>query len=399
MNRRDFVRYAAIGAGSFAIPGGLYSTVSRTLTDPFRLGIIGFGDRGSGIYKVLRDFKDEFRVTAICDNLPFRLDRARKQTTSDQITYFADYRKLLDSNQVDAVIIATPLNEHFEQAKNSLLAGKHIYLEKTMAFSIQEAQELVKLAENHSKLVLQVGHQYRYSPLYYKVKEMISEGYLGNVTQIDARWDRNWNWRRPLPEPQLERQVNWRMYKEYSGGLVAELLSHQMDFIHWAFEATPDSLYGTGGIDHFKDGRETYDNVQVTARYESLGMIGNFGATCANQYEDYSFIIKGSKGTVSLLMNDGIFYPEPESKKALEEVDGVSGATPLNWNDNKTGINLSQEKYKDGTFYAFEDFHRSLIQKSLPASNVYTGAKTAIAVALSNQAIYQGSVENWPKTA
>src|SRR5690606_13617851 len=123
---------------------------------------------------------------------------------------------------------------------------------------------------------------YRYTPLYYTVKDMISQGSLGKGMQVDCRWDRNWYWRRPVPDPSLERKINWRMYKEYSGGLAAELLSHQMDFIDWAFNTHPDTVYGTGGIDYYKDGRETFDNLQLALRYNEVGMIGNFGATCGN---------------------------------------------------------------------------------------------------------------------
>ena len=75
--------------------------------------------------------------------------------------------------------------------------------------------------------------------------------------------------------------------------LVAELLSHQIDFINWAFNTHPDEVIGTGGIDNFKDGRETYDNVQAILRYSKDGMIGNFGATCSNAKEGYLFKIKG----------------------------------------------------------------------------------------------------------
>ncbi|RAV27540.1 Gfo/Idh/MocA family protein, partial [Sinomicrobium soli] len=280
-------------------------------------------------------------------------------------------------------------------ARDALEAGKHVMLEKAMTFTPEQALQLVDIAGRHKKQTLQVGHQYRYSPVYYKVKQMIQNGYLGKVTQIDARWDRNSDWRRPVPDPGLERKINWRMYREYSGGLPAELLSHQMDFIHWAFDCRPTTIYGTGGIDRYKDGRETYDNVQVNIRYEKEGMIGNFGVTCSNQHDGYSFRIKGSKGTVSLLIRNGLFYPEPETRKELEEVDGVSGATKLTWSKDKKGIKLSNEKLKDGSYYAFRDFYSAISENTLPDSNVYTGGTTAICAALANTSLYTGTVQSW----
>lgn len=388
-----------MGTGALLFSGGVWSGLANTGNDRvYRIGIIGFGDRGSGLFNVLKDFKAKFRVIAICDPLDLRIDNARKMADTDKVKIYRDHRKLLENKAVDAVIIATPLNTHYEIAKNSLEAGKHVLLEKAMTFTVDQALSLSKIAENHSKQTLQIGHQYRYSPLYYKVRKMIQDGYLGKVTQIDARWDRNWNWRRPVPDPRLERKINWRMYREYSGGLPAELLSHQMDFIHWAFDCLPTTVYGTGGIDNYNDGRETYDNVQVNVRYEKEGMIGNFGATCSNQHDGYSFRIKGSRGMVSLLVDDGVFYPEPETRKELEEVDGVSGATKITWNDDKKGIPLVDSPLKDGSYYAFEDFYAAISENTLPDSNVYTGGSTAICVALANTSIYGGNPQQW-KTA
>jgi predicted dehydrogenase len=223
---------------------------------------------------------------------------------------------------------------------------------------------------------------------------MIEKNYLGKVTQIDCRWDRNGNWRRPVPDPSLERKINWRMYKEYSGGLAAELLSHQIDFINWAFNTHPDEVMATGGIDFYKDGRETYDNVQAVLRYQKAGMVGNFGATCANAHEGYVFKIKGTKGMVSLLVNEGVFYPEPETKKALTTVDGVTGATKIEWNKDG-GIPILKDKLKDGTWYAFQDFFQSIRKSQLPASNVFTGATTACCVHLANQALYGHTIAKW----
>lgn len=211
----------------------------------------------------MQELPDKFEVVALCDELPFRLQNAQKNGAAGHAKTFADYRALLDARVVEAVIIAVPLHLHFEVARDALVAGKQIYLEKTMTYDIPQALELVRLVWQRRDQTLQIGYQYRYSPLYYRVKEMIKQGYLGKVTQIDCRWDRNDSWRRPVPEPGLERKINWRMYREYSGGLAAELLSHQLDFINWAFDTHADEVFGTGGIDYYKDGRETYDNVQV----------------------------------------------------------------------------------------------------------------------------------------
>ncbi|MBO9657989.1 MAG: Gfo/Idh/MocA family oxidoreductase [Chitinophagaceae bacterium] len=392
MKRRDFLLNTSLLTG-----GLLLNTSWKRSSEPIRVGVIGCGDRGKGIASVIGEFKDQFSITGLCDVLDFRLEAAKKVSAASSATIYKDYRKLLDDKSIQAVVIATSLDMHFPVAKDALLAGKHIYLEKTMTFSIEEALELAKLSQKLSSQILMVGHQYRYTPLYFKVKQMIESGYLGAVTQIDCRWDRNWNWRRPVPAGYSDEQINWRMYKRHSGGLAAELLSHQMDFINWAFDTHPDEILGTGGIDFYKDGRETYDNVQAILRYSKKGMIGNFGATCGNAKEGYIFKIKGTRGMVSLLPHEGIFYPEADTRKQLQTVDGVTGASPIEWNTDG-GTSIMKEKMKDGTWYALKEFHECITQGKMPVSNVKTGATTAICVHLANKAIYSHTIQNW-KTA
>lgn len=328
------------------------------------------------------------------DVLDIRLSEAKRYDKNNDFAYYKEYRKILDDKSIEAVLIAVPLSLHYTIAVDTLKAGKHIYLEKTMTHNSRQALDLVKISKQYSKQVLQVGHQYRYTPLYFKVKEMIQKGYLGKVTQIDCRWDRNASWRRTVPQGYTDKQINWRMYKEFSGGLPAELLSHQIDFINWAFETNPDEILATGGVDYYKDGRETFDNVQAILRYNKAGMIGNFGATCANEREGYIFKIKGTKGTVSLLTNDGIFYPEAKAKKELETVDGVTGATKIEWNKDG-GVPIMTEKSKDGTWYAVQEFYKTITENVKPVSNVVTGAKTAFCVDMINKSSFNTTIEKW----
>ncbi|SEM64796.1 Predicted dehydrogenase [Mucilaginibacter gossypiicola] len=392
MNRRSFVANTGLIAGGVLLSNIGLAKVDAT--DVIKIGVIGCGDRGKGVMQVMNQSPDKFKIVAICDVLDFRLSEAQKLSKDKPYKSYTDYRRLLDDSSVDAVLVAVPLNMHYAIAVDTLNAGKHLYLEKTMTFNIEQALELVKLAKSKPKQTVQIGHQYRYSPLYYRVKEMINKGYLGKITQIDCRWDRNGNWRRPVPDPSLERQINWRMYKEYSGGLMAELLSHQIDFINWAFDTNPSDFQATGGIDVFKDGRETYDNVQVMLRYPEQGMIGNFGATCGNARDGFLFKIKGTQGTVSLLTDQGMFYPEKQLLKEKGLVDGVTGATRITWN-KEGGTPILPESTKDGTWYALNDFYEKVRSGKLPDSNIYTGARTAICVHLANKALYNKEIVSW----
>lgn len=395
MKRRNFIRQSGLFTAGLLLHQQMLQAYSFTETAKIiSIGIIGCGDRGKGLGSVINNMPEEFQLKSVCDVLPFRLEQAKILDKYNNIRYEKDYRKLLDDKTIDAVIIATPLYNHYEIAVAAIKAGKHVYLEKTMTYNAKQALELVSLKKENPNLVLQVGHQYRYIPLYFKVKQMIDSGYLGKVTQIDCRWDRNANWRRTVPAGYTDQQINWRMYKEYSGGLPAELLSHQVDFINWAFNTHPDEILGTGGVDFYKDGRETFDNVQTILRYNKEGMIGNFGATCANEKDGYLFKLKGTKGTVELLMDEGLFYPEKQTRKELETVDGVTGASKIEWNKDG-GTSILKEKSKDGSWYALQEFYKSITTNATPVSNVITGAKTACCVHLMNKAIYKNGLEKW----
>lgn len=390
MHRRSFIKKSTLLSSGMLMAENLFAGI---VLAPINIAMIGCGDRGKGVLSVIQKMPNQFNTVAYCDVLDFRLAETKKYVPSAAVA-IKDYKQVLDDKKVEAIFIATPLSEHFRIAKDAVLAGKHVYVEKTMTYNIDQALALRKLVKQYPKQVFQVGYQYRYSPLYFKVKEMIQSGYLGKVSQIDCRWDRNGTWRRAVPDPSLERQINWRMYKEYSGGLPAELLSHQIDFINWAFETQPDEIIGTGGIDIFKDGRETYDNVQATLRYKNAGMIGNFGATCGNAHDGYLFKIKGTKGSVNLLPDTGIFYPEKETAKQLGIVDGVTGATKIVVNTDG-GIPILDKPTKDGTFYALEEFHKSITEGKTPASNINTGTQASICVAMCNEAIYTGKTQLW----
>src|SRR5437867_5266955 len=100
-------------------------------------------------------------------------------------------------------------------AMEALEAGKHVYCEKAMAYTIGENQDLEALVRSKPDLVFQVGHQRRYSPLYQRVKQMIDEGLIGDVVAIRAQWNQKNVERRPCPDPALEKVINWRLYSEF----------------------------------------------------------------------------------------------------------------------------------------------------------------------------------------
>ena len=152
-------------------------------------------------------------------------------------TAYTDHRKLLEDKKINAVIIATPLYLHYPIAIDALDAGKHIYLEKSMTYDIPQAIDLVKKVRN-SSLVFQVGFQYRYYGLIHRVKEIISQNWLGKITHFECQYNRNSNWRFPVNDPKQELAINWRMHRKYCGGPLSELCAHQIDVVNYLFEVT-----------------------------------------------------------------------------------------------------------------------------------------------------------------
>ncbi|MCB0579532.1 MAG: Gfo/Idh/MocA family oxidoreductase, partial [Phaeodactylibacter sp.] len=189
-SRRNFLkRGGAVVAGTAL---GLQAWSQKApASDVVNLGVIGTGDRGLGLIKELQALS-RFKVVACSDILPFRLEQAL-HAAGKKCRGYSNYRRLLEDKRVEAVIIATPLSLHFEMAAAALDAGKHVYCEKTMVFREEEVFLLIEKVKS-SNLTFQVGHQYRSTPLYYRVADMIREGYIGEVINVYVQWNRNGDW-------------------------------------------------------------------------------------------------------------------------------------------------------------------------------------------------------------
>lgn len=336
--RRDFLKTAAgvAVASTFAsASGGPAPQAAPARGEVVNYGFIGTGSQGIALLKHLSTIPAG-RCVATCDIYPPNLKKGVETIGGKPDTY-EDYRRLLDRKDIDAVMIATPLYLHARMILDSLAAGKHVFVEKSMFFKEEEAEPIRKASADHPKQVLQVGLQRRSSVLYQTAMEMIRKGALGKVMFVRAQWHRNSNWRRPVADPSLERQINWRMYREYSGGLMAELASHQIDVANWAFGAEPVSVVGRGGIDYWKDGRETCDNVHAIFDYPG-GRRMIFTSILYNQHESFFEQIAGDEGTIEITVGRGMYYREPVAQVS-------TGAAKENW---WAGATVAKEAAKKG---------------------------------------------------
>lgn len=391
MKRRSFIKKSAVVTAGIASSSYLYGNVMSNIDSnkTINLGVIGTGARGGGLTSIINSI-DNIKVIAACDVLPFRLEEGLAKANSNPNGY-SDYRQLLDNKAIDAVIIATPFNTHSKIAIDALDADKHVFCEKTLAKGYNGIKELVDKA-NQSKKIFQTGHQYHSSRLYTHVVDLIREGKVGNITAFECQWNRHGNWRRPVPEPKLEKGINWRMYREFSGGLTAELCSHQIDFVNWVLNETPDQVMGVGGVDYWKDGRETYDNVHLIYSYPN-GIKAKFTCLTSNAKDGYQIKVIGDKGTIIIDTKNAWFHPEGKRKnRVLKDVDGVSGAT-AQWNIEK-GYKINLE-HLDPSKQALLDFRASVFNNKSPESGIINGAKAAICVQMGLDAMYNNEIVKW----
>jgi len=337
-SRRRFLE--ATGGAALAVSAA--SMASAAAKEKVRTAVIGTGARGSDLLRALTTIEN-VDLVGIADDYPPHLAKAGKYA-GPAAKQFADYRKLLDDLKPQAVVIAVPLYLHFQLARDALNAGCDLFVEKTMCYDMPQAARLVELVEA-KKAVCQVGLQRRANPIYQQAAAMIKAGMIGQVTAVKGQWHRNNNWRRPVPvaktDPSwnlLERRLNWRLYREYSRGLLAELASHQMDVANWALGGPPNRAFATGGIDYWQDGREVHDNVFCIYEYElpsreqppegnSVSAVkgqatttagtpktytvrATWSSICNNAYEGAAELILGTKGSLFLTTTKGLFYRE-----------------------------------------------------------------------------------------
>lgn len=388
--RRSFIKKSTVAFSAPLITpkSDLFSIFKSSPLNQLNIGIIGTGDRGQGLIKLISKI-DGMRLIAICDNLQFRLDQAAK--IAPKAIKYSNYKELLSNKNLDAVIISTPLNTHSSIASDAVDASLHIYCEKTMVKGDISTMNLVKKVKKDHNKIFQTGHQYHSSRLYSHIVELVQSGEIGQIIAIQAQWNRNGNWRRQVQDPKFERQINWRMYREYSYGLTAELSSHQIDFSNWLLKSTPKKVVGFGGIDYWKDGRETYDNIHLTYSYPS-GVKASFTCLTSNGKDDYQIKVMGDKASIIIGYKDAWIYPEGKYNKVIKDVDGVSGATS-SWIEGKG--NPIKFDHKEPTYQALEDFRYAIINDSTPMSNLESGADVSLAVDMGIRAMDTEQVVSW----
>jgi predicted dehydrogenase len=401
LNRRNFLKAAAIAAGPAVIG-------ARGANDKVNVGWIGVGTRGyAGLDWLHTAAPNDVKLTAICDTYDGYIARAqdRLQTVwGAKAKAFKDYRELLADSSIDAVYIMTPEHLHHDMTIAALKAGKHVYIEKPLAHTIEEGYDIIRAWEQAKKIV-QVGTQNRSSSLYKKAKELIQQGMVGDVHFVRAFWYRNGlpnepSWRYVVPaeaNPQNtdwnrflgtapkrpwdpHRYFQWRLYWDYSGGISTDLLVHQTDIVNFMLSKTiPRSCMASGGIYRWTDPSDDRDVPDtLTAVYDySDKMQLNYSCYLGNEFFGYGEEIMGNEGTIRVLNRQDLYF-EAESYNAHRSdrpnraPDAIKARAAIHING------LLEYKESDGAINHFRNFIQSVLGKEQPIAPPPVGQQAAI---------------------
>jgi predicted dehydrogenase len=250
LNRRAFLQTAAAAA---------VASRSRSVlgaNDRVRMAVIGTGSRGMMVAGFLGQHKD-CTFAAACDVAKDRLDKgvAKLAEAGVKVDTYEDYRRILDRQDIDAVLVATPDHWHSPMSVDACAAGKDVYVEKPISNAIEPAQKMVEAARAHDRVV-QVGLQQRQGEHFKEAAAVVQGGLLGNVTHAVLQYpggytvppepneapppELNWElFQGPAPRRPYKpsRQRRWRAYYDYGGGLVTDWGVHLVDVAHWYLNA------------------------------------------------------------------------------------------------------------------------------------------------------------------
>jgi predicted dehydrogenase len=297
MNRRDFMRRSALALGAGSVMGSAVGRMAAS-HDRLQVGVIGVNGMGwSNSESILKSA--EVDIVALCDVDRSVIDRRLADYAKlrrNQPKTFVDYRELLAQSDVDAVIIGTPDHWHCRQMVDAVEAGKHVYVEKPVANTIEECRVMVAAAKK-AGAVVQTGQWQRSGPHYRKAREIVRSGALGNIRLVRTWAYQGWMqpvpvladepvpagvdydlWLGPAPKRPFNRNrfhFNFRWFWDYAGGLMTDWGVHEIDIALWVMDATePVSVMASGGkIAYPDDASETPDTLQAVFEYPDVNMV------------------------------------------------------------------------------------------------------------------------------
>jgi predicted dehydrogenase len=431
MNRREFVKSSLVV--------GLGASVTRKTfagqappSDRITVGLIGSGARGQELLQAAAPLPG-VELVAVCDAYSGRAERARARTNG-RATIYSDYRQILDSKEIDTVIVATPDHWHKTMVIDALQAGKDVYVEKPMTYAVDEGPQIVDAVRKTGRIV-EVGSQGISSATAAKAREMIKAGRLGQITMVRATYNRNTAegaWIYPIPPDASERTVNWqqflgsapkrpfslerffrwRCYWDYSGGIATDLFVHLMTTIHHVMDANmPRNVIASGELYRWKETRDVPDTLNAILLYPE-GFTVNLSSTFNNSVASESgFEILGTEGSIAFRGGTLAFVPETvyennrwvvaswpeELEKAYYADPSVQAReTPATWKpDMKENREVWDEWGQDATTVHLSRFFDAVRTRTAPVEDALVGHRAAAVAHLINLSVREKRPIEW----
>jgi predicted dehydrogenase len=408
IDRRQFIKNMGLVSGGVLLATSpwfsVFSEQKSTQGQIARLGVIGPGSRGQLLMGFLvQNPKSE--IVAIADLYQPSIDAALKIAPNAKV--YKDYRKLLDDKNIDAVIITTPLDTHYQMAMDAFDAGKHVFCEKAIAYSLEKTYTIYQ-KYLLSKKVFFVGQQRLFDPRYIRAIEMIHAGAFGQINAFRTFWDRNNDWRRPVPSPEWDEYINWRLYKKHSKGIMTELACHQLQIGTWAKRQIPNKVMGHGAITFWKEKREVFDNVSCVYVFDD-GVKMTYDSVLSNKFYGLEEQVLCNKGTVEFEKRKYFYEEVPPSPAFLQMINDVEnamfGSLPFagtSWVSETPKVNkghylLDKKPACDGTSLMLEAFVEAVITQKQPPFIAEEGYYATQLCLLGHQAIEEERTVVFPE--
>ncbi len=408
LSRRDFVKSGAAAAAAIAATAQAHA--SDSANERVRIGVIGTGNRGGQLVSATLPHADA-EIVALCDVFEPHVDKEAEKI-GGKLDRYTDYRKVLERDDIDAVLVASPDHWHALMTIDACNAGKDVYVEKPMAFTIHEGRKMVEAARRN-KRVVQVGTHRRSSKMYAHLAELIQNGGLGEVTALrayrisnmapdgigfkedsEAPDNLDWDmWLGPRPKRAYNENIapyRFRWWKEYSSQMTNWGV-HYFDLLRWlAGEEAIASCSVHGGRFAVKDQRSIPDTMEATFEFASgkLLLFGQYEASGAPMFPGGAEIeVRGTNGTLYAGARGYTIRPERGGQ----------------FQDDAPRMDEVQEKSQDGnanlTQEHIRDFLDCIKSREKPKADVEIGHRSTTIALLGNIALETKSRIDWDADA
>jgi predicted dehydrogenase len=368
---------------------------------PVTVAVIGLGERGREILTSL-SYQPGVTVARICDSYAGAEKRALE--LAKKATFTTDYKAVLADPKVQGVFVATPTHLHRQIVLDALAAGKHVFCEAPLAHTAEDAKAIAKAALAAPKQIFQSGLQSRTNPQHHHVKKFIDGRVLGeSVARCTANWNKKTSWRRAAPTGERERELNWRLNKGTSGGLISELGIHQVDVASWFLRGYPSAVTGFGSIGTWKDGREVADTISCVFEYPGGARL-TYDATLGSSFGGTFEQFQGTAATVLLRGTRAWMFKEADaealgwevyaSREKIGDETGimlVADASKLLALGKNPSENMDKDPKRSPLYFACQAFLNAVRTGKANGSGAKEGYAATVVALKANEAITGGT--------